>query len=145
MNHFENWMRFTLLSEKEKKNSISRKNAGSNFFPRSANFLFYGSAFLSTQFFRARISLSSHIRYSNDRKFIKLLIRIWGKSNELNFEKLHNRLFWQECICPIYSKIHSDIKSQINIKCGVIQLVSSVTSTPEIQKTAQKVFFQITS
>ena len=64
------------------------------FLPRSANFLFYGSAFLSTQFFRARISLSSHIRYSNDRKFIKLLIRIWGKSNELNFEKLHNRLFW---------------------------------------------------
>ena len=115
------------------------------FLPRSANFLFYGSAFLSTQFFRARISLSSHIRYSNDRKFIKLLIRIWGKSNELNFEKLHNMLFWQECICPIYSKIHSDIKSQINIKCGVIQLVSSVTSTPEMQKTAQKVFFQITS
>ena len=63
------------------------------FLPSSANFLLYRSAFLSTQFFRARISLSSHIRYSNGRKFIKLLIRIWGKSNELNFEKLHNRLF----------------------------------------------------
>ena len=137
-------MRFTLLS-KRKKIQFHGKMLVRIFLPRSANFLFYGSAFLSTQFFRARISLSSHIRYSNDRKFVKLLIRIWGKSNELNFEKLHNRLFWQECKCPIYSKIHSDIKSQINIKCGVIQLVSSVTSTPEIQKTAQKVFFQITS